>query len=195
MVISKGEDWGEDYDGEVVDSFDSEFELAQIVKKSYESGNRLVASLTQGDLLNSFGGGSNRKRIYEMDFCIAELDDKIEYAFISFFSAGKPFRSADVNFAINGTSVGSWQLGPRSHPNDGLLDITRGTMTLTQLFLARKKAKNGAHLPHPNLKYKRLEKDEWCFKKPKPIFCDQKYLGKAKKVKLWVIGDGFSLIV
>ena len=38
---------------------------------------------------------------------------------------------------MNAQWLGDWDLGPRSHPNDGLLDVTDGTLPFGDRWKAR----------------------------------------------------------
>ncbi len=53
---------------------------------------------------------------------------------------------------MNAQWLGDWDLGPRAHPDDALLDVTDGALPLGDLAKARKRVRLGTHLPHPALR-------------------------------------------
>lgn len=57
---------------------------------------------------------------------------------------------------VNGSFVGDFDLGPRAHPNDGRLDLTDGALPPGQRRAGRRRARTGTHLPHPDLRARRV---------------------------------------
>ena len=52
---------------------------------------------------------------------------------------------------MNSDHLGTWNVAPRAHPNDGKLDVIsvgRG-MTFRQRLQARTRLELGTHVPHP----------------------------------------------
>jgi len=56
---------------------------------------------------------------------------------------------------MNAQWLGKLKLGPRAHPNDGLLDLTDGNLPLGDRMEARRRAHSGSHVPHPALTTRR----------------------------------------
>jgi len=197
VVISKGKDWGSRFlNNQSVLSFSSEADLAQAAKQYLDRGEKLCARISQCDLTKVFGVEKSigDSMIYSVDLGVATLDGGSEVAFVSHCFAGKPFMNCDFYFAMNSSFYRNYTLGPKSHINDGLLDFTTGKLSLSQLYLARKKAELGVHVPHPDLKYFRKSSTEFNFKQ-KTVYCDHVNVGKCKKLTVRIIEDAFFLII
>lgn len=61
---------------------------------------------------------------------------------------------------MNAQWCGELDLAPRSHPGDGLLDITEGQLPIRQRRAARTRALSGSHLPHPGLSVRRASTEQ-----------------------------------
>jgi hypothetical protein len=59
-----------------------------------------------------------------------------------------------VVLVMNAQFLGPYDVAPRSHPNDGRLDVVwvDPRMPLRQRLAARQRARTGTHLPHPQLR-------------------------------------------
>jgi len=55
--------------------------------------------------------------------------------------------------AGNVAHLGSWDVAPRAHPNDGRLDVVAvaATMSMRARRQARRRLRTGSHLPHPEI--------------------------------------------
>jgi hypothetical protein len=55
--------------------------------------------------------------------------------------------------AMNAQFIGSWDVSPRGHPNDGRIERfdVDGGLSLRQRLLARRRLPIGAHVPHPSI--------------------------------------------
>jgi hypothetical protein len=60
-------------------------------------------------------------------------------------------RPADETFIMNTQFLGSWDVIPRGHPNDGRLDILTVPASLSwrQRWQFRRRIQTGTHVPHP----------------------------------------------
>jgi len=58
-----------------------------------------------------------------------------------------------VVLAMNAQFLGDYDVAPRSHPNDGRVDVltVAPSMSLRHRVHARRRARTGTHLPHPDL--------------------------------------------
>ncbi len=97
--------------------------------------------------------------------------------------------------AMNAEWLGDLDLGPRSHPGDGLLDITEGQLGLRDRLAARRRARTGSHLPHPGLRTRRSARAELTFPSPVPVFLDGVAIGAASEVMVHLEPDALSVVV
>ena len=57
----------------------------------------------------------------------------------------------------NSGFINALNIAPRSHPNDGEFDVVHlsADMPMRQRFIARRRAKTGTHIPHPDISIRR----------------------------------------
>jgi hypothetical protein len=118
--------------------------------------------LRGGDLFRTLGGAAgsvDRGRDgagmrFPVDLGVVEIDGD-QHLFIAHAVLRRPLWSGEFTIAMNAQWCGPLDLGPRSHPGDGLLDITVGRLPFRQRLLAGRRARSGSHLPHPGLKLHR----------------------------------------
>ena len=97
--------------------------------------------------------------------------------------------------AMNAQWLGEWDLGPRSHPNDGLLDVTDGAVPFGERRQARQRAKTGSHLPHPGLHSSRVTSIDLRFDRPLGIWLDGAKVGRSTDVHLEIQPDAFIVVI
>ena len=91
--------------------------------------------------------------------------------------------------------LGPLRLGPRAHPNDGVIDITIGALDWRQRVEAARRARTGSHLPHPDLRTVRVAEWRHTFDRPIPVRVDGHPSGSYRTVQVSVIPDAFELVV
>ena len=69
--------------------------------------------------------------------------------FVAHLVARRSWWRGRVVAAMNAQWLGAWDLGPRSHPDDGLLDVTDGTLPLGDRLKARRRLPDRHPPPHP----------------------------------------------
>jgi len=97
--------------------------------------------------------------------------------------------------AANAQFVGHWDVAPRSHPNDGYLDITEVSpaMTLQQRLAARRRLPTATHVPHPAIRTMRLRTGTWTFSRPLDLWLDGVRVGRTERLAVEVIPDALSI--
>jgi diacylglycerol kinase family enzyme len=96
---------------------------------------------------------------------------------------------------MNAQSLGRWNLGPRAHPNDGLLDTYDVHLPLGQLLPVRSRLHHGAHLPHPNIKERRTSALQVELERPLAVRLDGAGAGKAKVISVRVQPDALTVVI
>jgi hypothetical protein len=97
--------------------------------------------------------------------------------------------------AMNGTHLGSADLGPRAHPNDGLLDITDGRVPRSQVRAAARRELTGSHLPHPGILERRTASYEVLDERELPIHVDGRLIGAATHFEFRCLPDALVIVV
>ncbi|MGH9280894.1 MAG: hypothetical protein ACRD12_22745, partial [Acidimicrobiales bacterium] len=156
MPIAKGEPWGTP----------GEIPAGTVLVDSDAAARAVLAAgppyppigLRGGDLCHTLGGGGGRlDRSEAVRFTIdvgEVVIDGTTHAFVAHLVARtRLWTRAFV--AMNAQWLGDWNLGPRAHPNDGLLDTYDARLSLGQLLPVRARLHHGAHLPHPGIRERR----------------------------------------
>ena len=117
--------------------------------------------LTGGSLWSMLGGASCVGRIttsesvgYPCDVVDVRTDVG-DFRFIASMAAHTLTWSRAV-LAMNVQDFGRFRFGHRAHPGDGLVDIYQADLPMQQRFLVAKRARLGAHLPHPFIREQRV---------------------------------------
>lgn len=90
---------------------------------------------------------------------------------------------------MNAAWLGSLRLGPRAHPNDGLVDITEGTVGILQRREANRRATTGSHLPHPDLTATRRSHWQRSWSRPVTVWLDGRPVGRFRSIAVEVLAD------
>ncbi|MGH3850733.1 MAG: hypothetical protein ACRDRT_13695, partial [Pseudonocardiaceae bacterium] len=158
MPIEKGKDWGSPApvpEGavEVV----SDAQARAVLERAIQQGQPLpVLVLRGGDLCRTLGGGEGRA-VTGVSFPIDIGEVRVNgqrYLFVAHLVARSRFWSRAF-VAMNAQWLGPWNLGPRAHPGDGLLDTYDISLPLSQRLAVRSRLGHGAHLPHPGIRDRR----------------------------------------
>ncbi len=211
MVINKGDDWGRPYEGDrpiVVASDDAD--LADKVHRALDDGGAdgVFFTVGTGDVVVSLGFGdpSDVERtaldslVFPMDLGLVEAGPRAGEPEVTFpFAAhvvGRSNRWAWPELIVmNAPLAGQLRLGPRAHPNDGVLDITTGRLPWRQARQARERARSGSHLPHPDLTMVRRSDFEFSSSTALDLDVDGESRGRWRWFKVTVLPDAFELVL
>ncbi|MCY4164324.1 MAG: hypothetical protein OXE93_08975 [bacterium] len=203
MPIHKSTDWGASGplgpNGKLVHS-DSEAHMAiQQARRAKQALPEL--GLLGGDLCRTLGGRGDSKTLRtnaaqrcEIDLGAVLLDGRL-FWFCAHLIAKNPLWGGEVLVAMNAAWLGNWNLGPKAHPGDGLLDVSHGQLSLSNRLKARKRALTGDHLPHPAISYKRLSALQVQLSQPTPVWVDGVAAGKCVNVSLRVEPAALTVVV
>ena len=207
MTIRKGEPWGEPaIDPCPALEADVDADVARLAGDALERGEHAVIGLTFGssarrrssDLARTLGIGVLRppseRLAYRCDLGLVRLDGGHPLPFAAHVVARRRLWRGPFLVVMNAAWVGEWYLGPRAHPNDGLLDVTSGSLPPVQRLLARRRAPAGSHLPHPGLAVTRSKVVDHAFDRPIPVLIDGRSAGRARSLTVELVTDCFTLI-
>ncbi len=198
MTISKGSAWAIESawpdDGP---RFDTDHDLAAAAAQALSEGTNLEAVLEAGDLRRTLGGprpsGATPYR-YPCDLGFVRLDDTDEVPFVAHVICHRRFWQGEAVAIMNAAYADDRYLGPKSHPNDDLLDITFGSLPLQQRLMADKRSRQGTHVPHPGLKTRRVSAWEHEFARSTPVWVDGRRLGRCRRIQVRLVTDAFAVI-
>lgn len=197
MTIRKGEPWGEAVQSPVDLPVMADDAAAHAwVAREREAGRSLVAlGVASGDLARTMGGGAVGRfpgtvTVAPVDLLRVEAEGRTTWA-VAHVVARRTWWSGSVHLAMNAQFLGAFDVAPRSHPNDGRVDVidVDPDMPLRARLQARRRARTGTHLPHPSLHMRQVAVCEWRFDRPLDLWVDGVRWGRATEVTLRVEPD------
>jgi hypothetical protein len=198
MTIKKGEDWGTAGPapaGAIVAPTDA---VARAIAEGARRGDRPVPPLVlrHGDLARTVGAAGAREetRVLPCDLGAALLDGRLHW-FVASLVAGRPLRRGRSFVAMNAAWLGEWNIAPKAHPNDGLLDVLDMELTWGQARQARRRAPLGDHLPHPGIKLTRAPAVQVELVKPTPVWLDGELVATVRTISVRVEPDALTVVL
>lgn len=203
MSIRRGRDWASNgplaAGAPVLDSDAAlRVHLEQARRAGVEPGE---VGLLSGDLCRTLGGPGRPERLRGEDAVRAPIDavravlDGREHWFVAHLVAHRPWWAGQAAVAMNAEWLGPWKLGPRAHPNDGLVDVTLGALRWQERLEARRRARTGTHLPHPMLRTERSGTVRFELPVATPVWLDGVAVGRVRRVELTVEADALLVVV
>jgi hypothetical protein len=202
VTIRKGEAWGRagrlPADGVVVAS---DHEAAAVVSRARRDRQACPAlGLLGGDLCRTLGGpggegrlGSSEAMTFPVDLGEVLVDGRLHFFVAHLVARNRWWTRAYV--AMNAQWLDGLNLGPRAHPNDGLLDVYDFDLGLADLVKVRKRARTGSHLPHPGIKERRVPAAQIGFDQPRTVWLDGTPIGSARTLSVRVAPDALTVVV
>jgi hypothetical protein len=202
MTIEKGKAWGEPgalpSDGVIATSDAAASSVLEAARRDHQPFPLL--GLLGGDLCRTLGGPGNEERLhtsqatmFTVDVGEALIDGRL-HLFVAHLAARRAFWR-DAFVAMNAQWLGPWNLGPRAHPNDGLLDTYDAHLTLADLPKVRSRLPLGAHLPHPRIAERRTAALQVEFPSPRRVWLDGRAVGRGRVLALRVHPDALTIVV
>lgn len=206
MTIRKGEPWGS-----VVAApphlpvFDNERECHGMIERSFGAGpaERIGIGLRAGDLARTMGGGTPRR--FEGDVVCAPVDvlrvtlDGVVHHALAHVVLRRSRRlgwlRGRVVLAMNAQYLGAHDVAPRSHPNDGRVDVIDigSSMSVRSRLQARARSESGTHLPHPDIAVASVQRWQVKFERLQRCWVDGRFVGSACTVEIEVLPDALQV--
>ena len=203
MTIRKGEDWGARVplppDGVVARS---DGELHALVEAARRAGAAVpTIGLLGGDLCRTLGGTGDEHRLRTpdamtlvCDLGAALLDGRLHW-FASSLVARGPWWRGRAWLAMSSSWLGAWNVAPKAHPGDGLLDVFDARVPLGQVLAVRGRLRLGAHLPHPSIRTERTAAAQVDLGRRLPVWLDGVGVGEARVISVRVEPDALTVVV
>jgi hypothetical protein len=194
--ISKGSSYGEPGrplppDGVVAGS---DAEATRVLESARRAGRPFpVLGLTGGDLCRTLGGPAHLDLAFTVDVGEVLIDGRLHLFCAHLVARTRLWSYAFV--AMNAQWHGSWNLGPRAHPNDGLLDTYEARLTLGDVAKVRARLPHGAHLPHPRIKERRVEALQVDLPRGLPVVLDGEFAAVGRTLSVRVEPDALTVVV
>jgi len=203
VTISKGEAWGEPGPlpphGVVVRSDREAREVVTSARRANEPIPPL--GLLGGDLCRTLGGTGDEGRLRSeravrlpVDLGAVLLDGRLHW-FVAHLVARRSWLRGRAVVAMNAQHLGSWDVAPRGHPDDGRLDVLDGDLPLGQRLMARNRLRLGTHVPHPLIEERRVAALQLDLDRATPVLLDGEPVGSARALSLRVEPDALLCVV
>jgi hypothetical protein len=199
VTIRKGEEWGTVAprpDDTIVVASDAQ--ARAVIEPLRRAGEALPPlAPRRGDLARTVGVTSGERGATVLLPCDlgAALLDGTPFWFVSSLVAGAPFRRGRCVAVMNTEWLGEWDIAPRSHPNDGLLDVLDMQLSFAQARQAGKRARLGDHLPHPGIDVSRMAAMELELVRPLPVRLDGEVVGSFRTISVRCEPDALTVVV
>ncbi|HEX2063299.1 MAG TPA: hypothetical protein VHE80_02645 [Acidimicrobiales bacterium] len=202
MTIEKGAPWGRP--GSLPDQgvvVGSDAEASEVLATARRKGRALPPlGLVGGDLCRTLGGPGDERRLrspqavtFEVDLGEALVDGRLHLFVAHLVLRDRLWTRAFV--AMNAQWRGRWNLGPRAHPGDGLLDTYDVRLPVRALPAVRSRLHHGAHLPHPGIRERRAPAVQVELEKPLSLEVDGRAAGRGRVVAVRVEPDAVTVVV
>ncbi len=206
MTIKKGQAWGRPAplpdDGVVVVT---DAAARSALEDARREGRPYPAlGLLGGDLCRTLGGRGDEARLrsgqattFSVDLGQALVDGHL-HLFVAHLVArtrcwNRTFVAMNAQwYSPRGED---WNLGPRAHPNDGLLDTYDAHLRPADLLRVRPRLHHGAHLPHPGIKERRSPAVQVELERPLPVWLDGAAIGPGRALSVRVEPDALTVVV
>ena len=119
-----------------------------------------------------------------------------EHWFVSHAVARRSWWRGEVVAALNAQFIGSWDVAPRGHPNDGRLDLLRvQEMGVRDRWKAGRRLRSGTHVPHPQIEVRAVSEVEIQLAEPLTVRADGVAVGRTDLLVLRVEPDALTVCV
>ncbi len=203
MTIEKHQRWGAHGalpdDGVLVRS---DAQARALVEEHRRAGTPIPPlGLLAGDLCRTVGGRGDEARIRSADAMVLPVDlgsvlvDGRQHWFVSHLVARRSWWRGRVVAVMNGQWIGRWDVAPKGHPNDGLLDVLDGNLSLDDRLKVRSRLPTGTHVPHPGIAQSRVAALQLEFDRPTPVWLDGERVASARTLSIRTEPDALTCVV
>ena len=203
MTIEKGQPWGEPGplppDGVVVRS---DAEARAVVEDAILAGLPIpTLGLLGGDLCRTMGGRGDEARLHSDEAMTMPVDlasvliDGRQHWFLAHLVARRSWWKGQLIAVMNAEWLGKWDVAPRSHPNDGLLEGFDVRMSFDDRLKARRRLPSGRHIPHPRIRESQAAELHYEFHRPTHVFLDGDLISTARYIAVHVEPDAVRCVV
>jgi hypothetical protein len=167
VTVEKGAPWGAPGplpEGAVLVRSDGEARAA-LEAARHDRRDFPVLGLLGGDLCRTLGGRGDESRLRGSEATLAMvdvgevlLDGRVRFFVAHVVVRGSSWWRGPLVVAMNAQYLGRWDVAPRAHPGDGLLDVleTGPGFGLGDRWKAWRRLPAGAHVPHPRITVRRV---------------------------------------
>lgn len=203
MTIRKGDPWGTPGslpdDGVIVRT---DAEARAVITAARRSNVELpVLGLVGGDLGRTCGASEREDRLRGPEAQLLPVDlgevlvDGALHFFVAHLVARRAWWRGRVVAAMNAQFLGSWDVAPRGHPNDGRLDLVDADLPLGDRLAARSRLPTGTHVPHPRISERRVKATQVDLAAGTQVWLDGERVGPARTLSIRCVPDALRVVV
>lgn len=200
MTIRRGEAWGEPVVlSPEVPIVDSDARFGALATAARVAGTAIPEiALRSGDLARTLGGGAADRVVVgatvvraPIDLLRIRDDGGRTIWCAAHLVARRSWWHGRVVVVANAQYLDGRDVAPRSHPNDGRLDVldVRPTMSVRDRLRARRRSATGTHVPHPDLLVHQSPAVRLEFDRPMTVWVDGVRWGTTRAVEVEVEPD------
>ena len=203
MTIRKGDRWGVPgplpADGVVVRTDAEARDAVTCARRAHEPLPTL--GLLGGDLARTCGATGDEARLRGPDAQTLPVDlgevliDGALHFFVAHLVARRSWWRGRVVALMNAQYLGPWDVAPRSHPNDGRLDLLDADLPLGDRLAARSRLPTGTHVPHPGISERRVKAVQLDLAPGTAVWLDGVRLGPARTLSARTVPDALHVVV
>jgi hypothetical protein len=202
MTVERGRDWGERRarPPDVVEVAD-DAAAGALVNRLRAAGKPLPPiGLRAGDLRRTLGGadtGLDAGEVgwYPVDLGVATFGGHTRW-FVSHLVARRGWWRGEVVALMNAEFLGHWDVAPRSHPNDGRLDLVRTVdLRVGDRWKAWRRLAGGTHVPHPQITTGRVDDLALSFARPLTVRLDGVACGRTNELRVHLEPDALVVCI
>jgi len=202
VTIRKGEAWGAPGplpdDGVVVRT---DAEARNVLESARREGRPYpTLGLLGGDLARTLAAPGDEGRLrsgaamtFPIDLGQVLIDGRLHLFLAHLVARNRWWTRACV--AMNAQWLGDWNLGPKGHPNDGLLDTSDARLQWADLPKVRRRLPTGTHLPHPRIEARRVEAVAFDLERPLPVWLDGERVDEGRVLAVRLEPDALRVVV
>jgi hypothetical protein len=145
-----------------------------------------------GDLCRTLAGTGQFTTAFPIDLGEVLVDGRHHYFAAHVVARRNGWR--DFAVAMNAQWIGEWNLGPKAHPNDGIVDAYEGHLRRFEWREVRKRLPTGSHLPHPRITPTRAKAVTFEFPSDYEVFVDGDAIARARHLAIRIIPDAIRVV-
>lgn len=205
MTIRRGEPWGEPTTAPCATAVaHDDAAAARLIGAALSAGDGVPeVVIAGGDLARTMGGGTEGRIQPGATLVRAPVDlirlttpdgrsgVALAHVVVRTGRSAASWWRGGVVLAMNAQYLGPYDVAPRSHPNDGRIDVVRveASMRVRQRLSARRRAVTGSHLPHPSLRVEAVHSVDVSLGGDMHVWLDGQWWGRTPSVTLSAVAD------
>ncbi len=188
------EGWGADFG--TTDQMPSDL---PVVHSDTQLANLLSQGINQvhlvgGDLARTLGVAQlsqSQSTLTNIDAAKVTVNNS-QHWFVAHLIARRSWWRGRIVAVANASFYKDWNIAPRTHPGDSLLDILDADLPLKVRLAARKRLVLGTHVPHPDISQRRVTEAVIELVTPADLYIDGKHLTRADHFSVEVVPNAIE---